>query len=137
MVPEAAAKEKSDQLVKLSGIVFNLYQGPFLSDRPDEEWAFTPRADFTRRFRSLVEALGKGLEEKKEWASADQIYQEAISRDPSWEHFYRRRMDCLYNLGETSRALRVYEECEERLAGISKKKPSPETRALRDRILSS
>jgi len=137
MVREAAAKEKSDQLVKLSGIVFNLYQGPFLSDRPDEEWAFTLRADLTRRFRSLVEALGKGLEEKKEWASADRIYQEAISRDPSWEHFYRRRMDCLYNLGENSRALRVYEECEERLAGISKKKPSFETRALRDRILSA
>ncbi len=136
MVREAAAEEKSDQLLKLSGIVFNLYQGPFLSDRPDEEWTFSLRADFVRRFRSLVEALGNVLEEKKEWASADRIYQEAISRDPSWEHFHRRRMGCLYNMGETSKALRVYEECEERLARLSKK-PSPQTRALRDRILSS
>ncbi|OPX36223.1 MAG: hypothetical protein B1H13_14940 [Desulfobacteraceae bacterium 4484_190.3] len=62
------------------------------------------------------------------WALADQIYQEAISRDPDCEMYYQRRMECLLNAGNANQALRVYEQCKRNLERIFGEKPSPQTK---------
>jgi ATP/maltotriose-dependent transcriptional regulator MalT/DNA-binding SARP family transcriptional activator len=136
-VADAVRKENADQVIELARNALDLYRGPFLSDRSDEDWTFAPRSDFTHQFRSLVECVGNLLEEKKGWASADRIYQEAISKDPVCEIYCQRRMVCLSNMGNANLALRVYDECRERLERLLGEKPSPQTTHLRDQILSS
>jgi len=134
MVREEVQGENKDRLIGAARGVLDLYGGPFLSDRPDEEWTFAPRSDLERRFRTLIELVGSSLEKKKEWASAEKIYQEAVSKDPAWEVFYQRRMACLINMGHPGRALRVYEECKQILGRLFGEEPSPQTNELRDRI---
>lgn len=134
---EAARGENTDQSMEMARNALDLYQGPFLSDRRDEAWTLGPRSDFEGRFRSLIGVVGKSIEERKDWALADQIYQEAISRDPDCEMYYQRRMECLLNAGNANQALRVYEQCKRNLERIFGEKPSPQTIRIRDRILSS
>jgi LuxR family transcriptional regulator, maltose regulon positive regulatory protein len=126
-----------EQRVASARNVLDLYHGPFLSERIDEEWTFAARSDLAHRFRSLVERAGTFLEEKKDWASADRLYREAISKDPSCEIHYQRRMVCLRNMGYENEALRVYRECRERLKSLLGEKPSLHMTRLRDEILSS
>ncbi len=115
-----------------------LMPGPFLAEFPGlGSWCDRERERLEARFTDaslhlvrLLLAAGQA-EEAVGWA------ERLIARDPCAEEGYRQLMEARFALGDRVQALKAYDRCLAALDAELGVEPMPETRALKDRILSA
>lgn len=112
-----------------------LYRGPFLLGEPDRPWVVSRRERLRSRFLRAVGALGRSLERHERWEEAIACYERGLEVDDLAEEFYRRLMTCHQRFGRGAEAMAVYQRCRAALSSALGISPSPETEAIRTRIL--
>jgi predicted ATPase/DNA-binding SARP family transcriptional activator len=117
-----------------------LYRGDFLADfflpdsAPFEEWAAARRADVRRRcLEALAHLAGHALAAGDMAAARSYAYRQ-LEIDNLREVGYRQLMTALALAGQRSDALAHYEACRRLLRDALGVEPSPQTRALYERI---
>ena len=85
-----------------------LYQGDYLSESAMEDWVL-PWANYYKRvYSSCVNALVKLLMDDGEYASAVQVCEQAIERDPYEEILHEMLINCLIHMGQLTQAMTHY-----------------------------
>jgi LuxR family transcriptional regulator, maltose regulon positive regulatory protein len=117
--------------LKLMGQAVDLYQGPFLGDEGSRPfWALPLSERLKDRFLFLIEKLGRSLELKGQWGQAIALYRKGLEVDNLAEELYRRLMICYGSIGETVKAVQVYQQLKATLSSIMGIDPSPKTTTL-------
>ncbi|MEF8942411.1 MAG: BTAD domain-containing putative transcriptional regulator [Desulfohalobiaceae bacterium] len=89
----------------------SLYQGDFLPDEPEKDWAREVRE---RLRQTCIEAqfeVARAYESLGSWTKAIRHYQRALDCDPLLEEAYRRIMRLYADKGKRAKALQVFETC--------------------------
>lgn len=115
--------------------VLDLYRGAFLEREHGAAWAASMRDRLAAKFQRVVLRFGKEQERARRWDAAAQIYRRGLERDSVVEEFYRRLMQCEWQLGHRAEAIKTYRRCREMLSICLRVKPSAETEALYTRVL--
>ncbi len=123
--------------VKLAREADALHLGAFSTHDPDALWAVPVRETLESRFREMTLDAAEHAVELGWMRDGLELGQRALDADVTSERAYRVLMRAYTGLGETERALRVYERCRAVLAEDLGLDPSPQTRALHLEILSS
>jgi ATP/maltotriose-dependent transcriptional regulator MalT len=89
----------------------SLYEGDFLPDEPDPQWAREMREHLRKRFIALLFEAARACESSGAWSKAVKHYRRALDCDPLLEEAYRRIMLLYADRGKRSKALKIYEEC--------------------------
>ena len=111
-----------------------LYRGPFL-EGVYEDWVLAERDRIRGRYvDALLELAGQSAR-RGEYRRAVGLCRQALQAAPYSEAAYRHLMQYHYQAGAVEEALRAYQECAQALEGELGLRPSPATRALRERIL--
>ena len=97
----------------------------------------TRRAELADDAIRALSKLGRLLAGASRYDEAAEIYRTAITRNPLDEAAHRHLMICLSHLGETGQAARRYEQLTELLRTELGVSPSPETRAVYQRLQSA
>lgn len=113
-----------------------LHLGEFRTHDPDALWAVPIRENLESRFREMTLDAAEHAVELGWMRDGLELGQRALEADVTSERAYRVLMRAFTGLGETERALRVYERCRAVLAEDLGLDPSPQTRALHLEILS-
>ena len=122
--------DSKDKALQWMGKAVDLYQGPFLADEGSELfWALPFRERLKNRFLFLIEKLGRSLEQTGQWEQAIAHYQKGLEVDNLAEEIYRRLMACYGRLGETVKAIQVYQRLNNTLSSVLGVEPSPKTEA--------
>ncbi len=140
---EAAAREAlqlsadgpADAVLEAYRRAWSLYGGDYLSDATAHDWAALPRDRLSELFLLVGEGLALSLLDAGQAVEALQICRRVVAQDPCREEAYRLMMRIHAEQGETSLALRAYEQCRQALTRELDAPPSPKTTALRDQIL--
>lgn len=120
---------------------FELYRGSFLqgftlTDAPGfDDWAQIENTRLNQDCFQVLDRLGTMAESREAWTSAIGYIQKLVQIDPFAEAAQQRLMHLYLHQGEVGLALRQYRQFENQLQrelGIS---PSPETKALHEKIL--
>ncbi len=114
-----------------------LHLGEFTAHDPDALWAVPIRENLEARFREMILDAGEHAVELGWMRDALEFGQRALEAEATSERAYRVLMKAFAGLGETERALRVYERCRAVLAEELGIDPAPQTRALHMEILTS
>ncbi len=120
--------------VRLSEMALQLYQGPLMPNDTEMECTIAMREKSRNRALRHVSSLGSYWEAAGRPDNAIECYRRGLEIDPVEEEFYRRLMDCHYNLGQKGNALRAYEQCSSMMSSILGIGPSGKTQELFDRI---
>ncbi|MFL6079791.1 MAG: BTAD domain-containing putative transcriptional regulator [Ornithinibacter sp.] len=123
--------------VKLAREADALHLGEFTTHDPNALWAVPIRENLESRFREMTLDAAEHAVELGWMRDGLELGQRALDADVTSERAYRVLMRAYTGLGETERALRVYERCRAVLAEDLGLDPSPQTRALHLEILSS
>ncbi len=123
--------------VKVAREADALHLGEFTTHDPDALWAVPVRENLESRFREMTLDAAEHAVELGWMRDGLELGQRALEADATSERAYRVLMRAYTGLGETERALRVYERCRAVLAEDLGLDPSPQTRALHLEILSS
>ena len=123
--------------VKVAREADALHLGEFSTHDPDALWAVPVRENLESRFREMTLDAAEHAVELGWMRDGLELGQRALEADVASERAYRVLMRAYTGLGETERALRVYERCRAVLAEDLGLDPSPQTRALHLEILSS
>lgn len=123
--------------VKVAREADALHLGEFSTHDPDALWAVPVRENLESRFRQLTLDAAEHAVELGWMRDGLELGQRALDADVTSERAYRVLMRAYTGLGETERALRVFERCRAVLAEELGLDPSPQTRALHLEILSS
>ena len=123
--------------VKVAREADALHLGEFSTHDPDALWAVPVRENLESRFREMTLDAAEHAVELGWMRDGLELGQRALEADVTSERAYRVLMRAYTGLGETERALRVYEKCRAVLAEDLGLDPSPQTRALHLEILSS
>ena len=123
--------------VKVAREADALHLGEFTTHDPDALWAVPVRENLESRFREMTLDAAEHAVELGWMRDGLELGQRALDADVTSERAYRVLMRAYTGLGETERALRVYERCRAVLAEDLGLDPSPQTRALHLEILSS
>lgn len=112
-----------------------LLEGFHLSDVPAfERWLQTERERFRRRAREAALELAEAADEERDLKATARWARRALQIAPADEAVGRHLMRALDESGDRAGALRTYEILATRLERTLGVEPSPETRALADRI---
>jgi DNA-binding SARP family transcriptional activator len=111
-----------------------LYNGDFLEEFADSEWAFARQGELRRRYRESLLLLGKLLLARERYAEAAEAYRKVIAHDRFLEEAHRGFMRSQAALGERSAALRHYEDLVEMLYEQLGTLPATETTTLYERL---
>jgi LuxR family transcriptional regulator, maltose regulon positive regulatory protein len=125
--------EASPQQTAVLEKLLSQYGGAFLA-ADHAPWVLAPRERLRSKFLRAVAQHGASVEQRAEWQQALHWYQRAIEIDPLAEEFYRRLMQCFYQLGRRAEALAIYQRCQAILASTLSIDPARETTALYERI---
>ena len=123
--------------VKVAREADALHLGEFSTHDADALWAVPVRENLESRFREMTLDAAEHAVELGWMRDGLELGQRALEADVTSERAYRVLMRAYTGLGETERALRVYERCRAVLAEDLGLDPSPQTRALHLEILSS
>ncbi len=107
-----------------------LYQGDFLADLEDAEWAVQRREELRQHYLEALVTMGGLLFAESEYARAVGIYRQAIDCDSYMEAAHRELMRCLARQGEHGQALRHYQALAALMQNDFGSPPAPETRAV-------
>lgn len=112
-----------------------LYRGDFLPEETFEDWAANPREryrelyiDVTLRASHLMMELGDNVTE------AVRLCRDALTHDPYREEVHQAIMNHLINAGRYAEAAAQYRTCTEMLYEEFGLTPSPETKALYEKM---
>jgi ATP/maltotriose-dependent transcriptional regulator MalT/DNA-binding SARP family transcriptional activator len=112
----------------------SLYQGDFLPDEAEKDWAREVRE---RLRRTCIEAqfeAARAYESLGSRTKAIRHYQRALECDPLLEEAYRRIMRLYADRGKRAKALQVYEQCRMNLHNALDVKPEELTMSLYRKI---
>ncbi|MCC7276257.1 MAG: hypothetical protein IT561_26560 [Alphaproteobacteria bacterium] len=143
LVPEAADVDVGRlerAIAAADPAVVDLYGGPFLDDlalreEPFEEWR---RAEATRLGDRAIAVMRRLLDDAVAAGAAERaiaIGERLLALDPGMEEAHRALMTLHLDRGAPGAAMRQYERCRDALARVLAVRPSPETEALRRRIV--
>jgi DNA-binding SARP family transcriptional activator len=129
----SAAAEPERAIAHLQEVV-SLYEGEYLEDCREWEWAMERREELGRRHQQALLSLGGLLLEGGRHEQAAEIYRKAISEDGYLEGAHRGLMRSYALMRERGRALEHYRS----LVGVLEEglgtTPAPETRALYEEL---
>ena len=114
-----------------------LHLGEFRTHDPDALWAVPFRENLEARFREMTLDAAEYAVELGWMRDALELGQRALDADATSERAYRVLMRGFAGLGETERALRIYERCRAVLAEELGIDPSAQSRSLHLEILTS
>jgi len=125
----------SERLTRLSEQLIGLYGGAFLANEPDEPWSLPLRERVRHRYsRAIGEACRYLLQAELPERAVD-LLERALEADGVAEGLYRSLMQSYARLGRTADAAETYNRCRRALQASFSVEPSPETRAIYDKIL--
>ncbi|MCZ7564565.1 MAG: hypothetical protein M5U08_12945 [Burkholderiales bacterium] len=137
MLRGAGGRPASERLAALGERVLALYSGPFLAHEPDTPWCLAMRDRLRARFVRTVGALCRYWEQAGDAVRALATYERALEADDLAESFYRGLMQCHAARGQRAEAVEVYTRCRKTLAARLAVEPSPETRAIYERVVAA
>jgi LuxR family transcriptional regulator, maltose regulon positive regulatory protein len=123
-----------DKLAQLCDQLTGLYPGPFLGNEPDEPWCLPARERLRHRFVRAVGEACRYWQQSGEPERTVDLLERAIEIDALAESFYRHLMASYAQLGQNADAAETYNRCRKTFAAL-KTEPSPETRALYDKLV--
>ena len=106
------------------------YRGPFVADAVATSWLTLLREQLQDRHARAARALGDQLERRGRWASAVDLYANALQHDALREEFYRGQIRSHLALAQPSEALTVYRRCRHQLSVVLGLPPAQPTQAL-------
>ncbi|MEM8860175.1 MAG: bacterial transcriptional activator domain-containing protein [Chloroflexota bacterium] len=112
----------------------SLYQGHYLQEFPYEEWADETRRRFQTMWLKAAERVGHVRMLSGDWMGVIDIAQQVLTHDNCWEPAWRMLIQAEYQLGNRSQAIRLYHDCEEKLAAELGVSPEDETFKLYQKI---
>ncbi len=121
-------------------MVTKLYRDDFLSDfyLPDSpafnEWVLAKREYYRQLMAAALNNLIRCYEDREEVQKAAAYAQDLVDLEPWNESSHRKLMSLLAACGKRSAALRQYQSCKSMLADEFGAEPSPETKALYEKI---
>jgi ATP/maltotriose-dependent transcriptional regulator MalT/DNA-binding SARP family transcriptional activator len=124
-----------DKLAALSGRLVELYAGPFLGNEPEEAWSLPMRDRLRTRFVRCVGEISRYWQNAGEPERTVELLERALEADGLAESLYRHLMLCHAQAERRAEAVETYNRCRKTLAAALKVEPSPETRALYEKIL--
>ena len=120
----------------------SLYRGDLLDgfftdgSAPFDEWLDRTRAQLRAGAARAARALAEQREREENFTTAVSCARRAVELTGADERMLRQLLEMLERLGDRAGAVLAYEAFERRLAAEFETEPSPETRALIDRIRS-
>lgn len=130
------------EVIRLATQALALYRGPFLDSftlraAPEfERWMLEQREQLQQRSWHIWRALVLAQLEQGQIAQARAAAEQWLTADRLAEEAYRLLMQLYAESGQTSAALRLYQQCAAVLAQELGVEPAPETQALYERIRS-
>jgi DNA-binding SARP family transcriptional activator len=115
--------------------LFGLYRGPFMASEGDDPRYVSLRERLRNKFERCVGELARYFEAAGEWDRAVDCYTRSLEADELAEAFYRRLMLCYREQGRQAEAVDVYNTCKRVFNAELNVEPSPETRAVYERVL--
>jgi len=123
--------EVDEVIVGLAEEAVNLYKGSFLQGEDKQPWVMPIRERIKRRFFRLIIKVGSHFEAMNQWEMASYYYQNALELGEILdEELFQRLMTCHHRLGQTARAIAVYDHCSGILISKLGIKPSLKTEAI-------
>jgi len=124
-----------EKLAALSGRLVELYAGPFLGNEPEQAWSLPMRDRLRTRFVRSVGEIARYWQSAGEPERAVDLLERALEADGLAESLYRHLMLCHAQSQRRAEAVETYNRCRKALAATLKVEPSPETRALYEKLL--
>ena len=124
-----------EQLARLCEALTKHYAGPFLGNEPDEPWSLPARERQRHRFMRAIGEACRYWQQANQPERAVDLLERALDIDNIAESFYRHLMTSYAQLGQNADAAETYNRCRKTLAAVLKVEPSPETRALYDKLV--
>ena len=115
--------------------LLELYRGPFMASEGDDPRYVGLRERLRNKFERCVGELARYFETAGEWELAVDCYIRSLEADELAEAFYRRLMLCYRELGRQAEAVDVYNTCKRVFNAELNIEPSPETKAVYERVL--
>ncbi|HKG51752.1 MAG TPA: BTAD domain-containing putative transcriptional regulator [Actinomycetales bacterium] len=112
-----------------------LHLGSFRSHHDNADWALRERDTLEAVCRHLVADAADAAVSLSWWHDAVDLAERSLDGEPVSERAYRALMRAWRGLGETPRALQVYDRCRRTLAEELGSDPSPATQALYQELL--
>jgi DNA-binding SARP family transcriptional activator len=131
----ATASVSAECVDALRERLFGLYRGPFMASEGDDPRYVSLRERLRNKFERCVGELARYFEAAGEWDQAIDCYTRSLEADELAEAFYRRLMLCYRELGRQAEAVDVYNTCKRVFNAELNIDPSPETRAVYERVL--
>ncbi len=125
----------SARLEELTERAFRLHPGPLPPDPGEHGWILRCRQRSAAKFVRQATSVGQHWEEMRDLSKAAAVYPRALELEPLAEPLYQRLMAVHARLGNLAGALATYERCRQSLAGRLGASPSPETEAIRRRLV--
>jgi predicted ATPase/two-component SAPR family response regulator len=122
--------EAPDTAIRYLQEAAGLYEGDFLEDFADSEWAMARQEELRRAYQEALLLLGELLYAAGRYAEGADAYRKAIAHDRFLEEAHRGLMRCQAGMGERSSALRHYDELVALLEEQLGAPPTPETTTL-------
>jgi DNA-binding SARP family transcriptional activator len=131
----ATSSVSSERVKRLRDRLLDLYRGPFMASEGDDPRYVGLRGRMRNKFERCVGDLARYFEAAGEWELAVDCYIRSLEADDLAEAFYRRLMLCYHELGRQAEAVDVYNTCKRVFSAELNVEPSPETRAVYERVL--
>jgi DNA-binding SARP family transcriptional activator len=111
----------------------NLYVGPYLADSY-AEWSAHSREGLQAQFFELVRTLVDDLLARRSYSDALAAAQRGLEHDYYREDLHQVVMHCLFEIGQSARALAHYDKMSRRLMKELGARPGTDIRALARQI---
>ena len=99
------------ELMSLINKMLRLYCGPILSEL-DEPWLGSIRDKSRSTFLNVVKKLLTHFETASKYQQSIELLDQVLLREPYQEDFYLQLMVCYQKLGQESKAIDVFRQCE-------------------------
>ncbi|MGI9332097.1 MAG: BTAD domain-containing putative transcriptional regulator, partial [Gammaproteobacteria bacterium] len=116
--------------------LFELYRGPFMAGEDRNGRYAAVREHQRSRFVRCVGGIARFWERRGDTERALDGYRRGLDADALAEGNYRQLMLCLRKLERQAEAVEVYERCRKTIKAELGVEPSPETRAVFEKVIS-
>ncbi len=123
-----------EQALEVLERTIRLYRGDFLAGWKEGEWYLPLQEELRREYGEGLMLLGQWRFARGEYVLAAKVYRKAIAHDSYQETAHRELMRSLARQGEPGLALRDYQDLVKLLRDDLGAPPSPETKALYERL---
>ncbi len=131
----ATSAASAECVTALRERLLGLYRGPFMASEGDDPRYVGLRERLRTKFERCVGELARYFESTGEWEQAIDCYTRSLEVDELAEAFYRRLMLCYRELGRQAEAVDVYNTCKRVFNAELNIEPSPETKAIYERVV--